>query len=129
MAVDRATKRPLYETLDALNALDLNDMAEIRHFVDTYLHEPGIEIIRANLTDWSPIPKYVFALKNTELISFALGLNRVWHDLYKRFDLSKLDNGCVSSHLPMQHEFVVPGGRFLEIYYWDSYWTMEGVYV
>lgn len=126
MAVDRATKRPLDETLRALDTLNLDNIEQIRQFVDEYLFEPGIEIVRANLSDWSPIPKYVFELKSQELISFALGLNRIWHDLFKRVDLSKLTNGRVSSHLPMRHGFVVPGGRFLEIYYWDSFWTMEG---
>ena len=126
MAVDRATKRPLEECLHALDELDLNNLTGIRQFVDEYLYEPGIEIVRANLSDWSPIPKYVFELKNQDVISFALGLNQIWHDLFKRVDLTKLTNGRVSSHLPMKHGFVVPGGRFLEIYYWDSFWTMEG---
>lgn len=126
MAVDRATKRPLAECLRALDALDLNDIEQIRRFADEYLYKPGEEIVRANLTDWSPIPKYIFELKNEQLVSFALGLNQIWHDLYKRVDLSKLTNGRVSSHLPMRHAFVVPGGRFLEIYYWDSFWTLEG---
>ncbi|KAM5318424.1 trehalase-like [Glossophaga mutica] len=26
-----------------------------------------------------------------------------------------------------QHPFTVPGGHFLEFYYWDSYWVMEGL--
>ncbi|XP_048965867.1 trehalase-like isoform X1 [Canis lupus baileyi] len=25
------------------------------------------------------------------------------------------------------HPFIVPGGRFTEFYYWDSYWVMEGL--
>lgn len=32
-----------------------------------------------------------------------------------------------SSALPLAHKFVVPGGRFREIYYWDSYFTMLGL--
>ena len=32
-----------------------------------------------------------------------------------------------SSLLPLPHEYVVPGGRFREIYYWDSYFTMLGL--
>ncbi|TWI05959.1 alpha,alpha-trehalase [Luteimonas cucumeris] len=31
------------------------------------------------------------------------------------------------SLLPLPHEYVVPGGRFREIYYWDSYFTMLGL--
>ena len=32
-----------------------------------------------------------------------------------------------SSLLPLPHEYVVPGGRFTELYYWDSYFTMLGL--
>ena len=32
-----------------------------------------------------------------------------------------------SSLLPLPHAYVVPGGRFREIYYWDSYFTMLGL--
>jgi alpha,alpha-trehalase len=32
-----------------------------------------------------------------------------------------------SSLLPLPHRSVVPGGRFREIYYWDSYFTMLGL--
>ena len=32
-----------------------------------------------------------------------------------------------SSRLPLPHRYVVPGGRFNEMYYWDSYFTMLGL--
>jgi alpha,alpha-trehalase len=32
-----------------------------------------------------------------------------------------------SSRLPLPHRYVVPGGRFVEMYYWDSYFTMLGL--
>jgi alpha,alpha-trehalase len=32
-----------------------------------------------------------------------------------------------SSLLPLPRPYVVPGGRFREIYYWDSYFTMLGL--
>lgn len=31
------------------------------------------------------------------------------------------------SLLPLPHPYVVPGGRFRELYYWDSYFTMLGL--
>jgi len=31
-----------------------------------------------------------------------------------------------STHLPLKQPYVVPGGRFAELYYWDSYFTMLG---
>jgi alpha,alpha-trehalase len=35
--------------------------------------------------------------------------------------------GVVSSLIPLPHPYVVPGGRFREVYYWDSYFTMLGL--
>ncbi|MBV9110069.1 MAG: alpha,alpha-trehalase, partial [Gemmatimonadetes bacterium] len=32
-----------------------------------------------------------------------------------------------SSLIPLPHAYVVPGGRFREVYYWDSYFTMLGL--
>ncbi|WP_447641559.1 MULTISPECIES: alpha,alpha-trehalase TreA [Chitinophagaceae] len=32
-----------------------------------------------------------------------------------------------SSLIPLPHEYIVPGGRFQEVYYWDSYFTMLGL--
>jgi len=35
--------------------------------------------------------------------------------------------GPYSSLLPLPRPYVVPGGRFNEVYYWDSYFTMLGL--
>jgi alpha,alpha-trehalase len=32
-----------------------------------------------------------------------------------------------SSLLPLPYPYIVPGGRFREVYYWDSYFTMLGL--
>ncbi|MEM9647986.1 MAG: trehalase family glycosidase [Bacteroidota bacterium] len=34
-----------------------------------------------------------------------------------------------SSRIGLPYKYVVPGGRFQEIYYWDSYFTLEGLLV
>lgn len=35
--------------------------------------------------------------------------------------------GTRGSLLPLPHPYVVPGGRFAEMYYWDSYFTLLGL--
>ncbi|RNA16786.1 Neutral trehalase [Brachionus plicatilis] len=127
--VDRATKKPLHEVLAALDALDEFNLEDVQNFVDLFLHPPGVEIKAAKLTDWSDQPDILHRLQNKELKEFFGALNRQWLDLYKAFDAEMLGPGSVSSHLPMLHPFIVPGGRFLEIYYWDTYWTVEGLLV
>jgi alpha,alpha-trehalase len=48
---------------------------------------------------------------------------RLWHVLHRKADTA----AAGSSLLPLPHEYIVPGGRFREVYYWDSYFTMLGL--
>jgi alpha,alpha-trehalase len=41
--------------------------------------------------------------------------------------LTRIPGDSGGSLLPLPHRYVVPGGRFREIYYWDSYFTMLGL--
>jgi alpha,alpha-trehalase len=54
-------------------------------------------------------------------------LNALWDTLLRQ----PAPEGQVSrsSLLPLPHPYVVPGGRFREVYYWDSYFTMLGLQV
>ena len=50
-------------------------------------------------------------------------IDTLWQVLYRRHDtVSKY-----SSLIPLPNDFIVPGGRFRETYYWDSYFTMLGL--
>lgn len=39
-------------------------------------------------------------------------------------------NNCKNAGtlIPLKYDYIVPGGRFREIYYWDSYFTMLGLF-
>ncbi len=50
-------------------------------------------------------------------------INNLWNVLKREKD--KTITG--SSLLPLPNSYIVPGGRFHEIYYWDSYFTMLGL--
>ena len=56
-------------------------------------------------------------------ISTAEHINRLWDRLTRQAD--PIVEG--SSRVPLPHPYVVPGGRFREIFYWDSYFTMLGL--
>lgn len=49
------------------------------------------------------------------------------HDLWNV--LTRKPDQSGGSLIPLPHPYVVPGGRFREIYYWDSYFTMLGLNV
>ncbi len=59
----------------------------------------------------------------TENLSLNNHLTELWNTLTRKKDsLRKW-----SSLLPLPDSYIVPGGRFREIYYWDSYFTMQGL--
>lgn len=50
-------------------------------------------------------------------------INNLWKVLERQPD----KNVKGSSLLPLLYPYIVPGGRFREVYYWDSYFTMLGL--
>ena len=56
-------------------------------------------------------------------IPVARQIEQLWDVLTRAAD-SKQQN---SSLIPLPRPYVVPGGRFREVYYWDSYFTMLGL--
>jgi alpha,alpha-trehalase len=50
-------------------------------------------------------------------------IDQLWDALTRHSDTAP----PFSSLLPLPRPYVVPGGRFREIYYWDSYFTMLGL--
>lgn len=50
-------------------------------------------------------------------------IRALWPDLTRPRDTAD----ALSSLIPLPNSYVVPGGRFREVYYWDSYFTMLGL--
>ena len=65
-------------------------------------------------------PPFNYVMKEPEA---ANHIKNLWGNLKR--DADKTVEG--SSLLPLPNAYIVPGGRFREIYYWDSYFTMLGL--
>ncbi len=65
-------------------------------------------------------PPIEFQTKEKDLVSH---INSLWTVLRRKTD--SFASG--SSLLALPYDYIVPGGRFREIYYWDSYFTMLGL--
>ena len=50
---------------------------------------------------------------------------KILWDILKRDALSDVNKN--STLIPIPKPYIIPGGRFREIYYWDSYFTMHGL--
>lgn len=63
------------------------------------------------------------AVKGIETLPDMQGyIEHMWQVLARQPDQSRQD-----SLIPLPYDYIVPGGRFREIYYWDSYFTALGL--
>ncbi len=73
---------------------------------------------------------HIFAyFKDENYKEFAKDLHGIWKDLGRKIKAEVGDNQEKFSLRYLEKPFVVPGGRFREMYYWDSYWTIQGLLV
>ncbi len=80
-------------------------------------------------TDWTESPAFLQNLKDFKMLQFAKNIHSKWKSLTRRFDRRKICKECQASSFELPYPFIVPGGRFREFYYWDSFWILEGLYV
>jgi len=80
------------------------------------------EFVHENFRDtWVPSPLEA----SDTTMSMYRHIDNLWSDLSRPADKPEQ----FSSRIPLPYPYIVPGGRFREIYYWDSYFTLEGLLV
>ncbi|CAG8435969.1 8613_t:CDS:10 [Ambispora gerdemannii] len=129
--VDMPTKKPIHEILQAFSELPSpHTQTSLRDFIDTYFSSPDLSLISTTFPNFNPSPIFLEKIQDNTLRAFASIINNYWPDLSRRVVKdSSLCKGCASSMIPVKHTFIVPGGRFREFYYWDSYFILEGLLV
>ncbi len=70
--------------------------------------------------DLPKIPQLNYITREKDVV---MHIKNLWNVLRRESDSAQ--NG--SSLLPLPYAYIVPGGRFREVYYWDSYFTMLGL--
>ncbi|XP_023319723.1 trehalase [Eurytemora carolleeae] len=100
---------------------------QIKNFVSEYF-ECGVKLDEVEPEDWKTDLPFTSAL-NLDIAEFCLEINRRWKMLGRRTGEDVNKNPELFSLLPLPYTAVVPGGRFREIYYWDTYWILRGLLV
>ncbi len=82
------------------------------------------EALRAFVAENFTLPEQVAAPQPpAERLAIAQHIDSLWDQLTRAGTTAPR----YSSLLPLPEPYVVPGGRFRELYYWDSYFTMLGL--
>ncbi|ODN06626.1 Trehalase [Orchesella cincta] len=134
--VDRPLKANATEVLEKFDELgivgdNLNDTARqtIAEFVDEYFDRNGTEFEAWEPTDWVENPSFLEGINSTDLRQWASDLHKFWKELGRKIRDDVKTNQHRQSMYYVSHPVIVPGGRFKEFYYWDSYWIQRGLLV
>ncbi|XP_056648764.1 trehalase-like [Diorhabda sublineata] len=108
------------------------------HHDDTPTSEDVAKFVKDNfiegkeLVDWIPPdfvknPSFLENIEDLKVRAFAQSLVSIWPDLARKVDESVNKNQDKHSLIYLPNGFMIPGGRFKEIYYWDTYWIIKGL--
>ena len=91
--------------------------SSVENFVDSDFRGEGLELEALELPNFNPQPAFLGSVQNTLLRAFTQTVHGYWAQLIRGTNDSALCAGgstCESSLIPLNHTFVVPGGRFRE---------------
>ena len=108
-------------------ASDPNYTASLKYFVDQTFGPPGGWLDAWRPPDHHSDPNLLNRIPAGPLRDWARALNDMWPQLGRRMSAEALAHPERTTLLPCVHGFVVPGGRFREAYYWDTYWVVLGL--
>ena len=98
-------------------------------FINDHFDTVGSDLIEYIPTDWKEEPTFITNIKYNNYKNWALDLNKLWLQLGRQVSIDVLNNPQRHSFLPREYPMIVPGGRFRESYYWDSFWILRGLLV
>lgn len=129
--VDKPTNSSPQSVLTAFASVNSTNTTEgaVLGFVDSNFRGEGLELEAQSLPSFNASPPFLNNVADPLLRAFSQVVHGYWTQLIRGTNTSTLCDGktCESSLIPLNHTFVVPGGRFREQYYWDSFWIIEGL--
>ncbi|KAH9987249.1 glycoside hydrolase family 37 protein [Russula vinacea] len=129
--VDKPTVSDQQSVLAAFAPINSTNATEgsVLEFVDNNFRGEGFELEAEALSNFDADPPFLNNVKDPLPRAFAQVVHSYWTQLIRGTNSSTLCDGkkCESTFIPLNHTFVIPGGRFREQYYWDSFWITQGL--
>lgn len=123
---------PLYEAVQVsgvfedskffVDAIPLLPVTELLKLYQLQKNEPGFDL-KAFVSAHFKLPVETSSAYSSAQKSLDKHLQDLWEELQRQ--PSKQEGSLI----PLPYRYIVPGGRFREIYYWDTYFTMLGLQV
>lgn len=88
--------------------------------------DAGSDVVLHDPVDFVPNPKgFLLKVKNLEIRKWALEVHALWKNLSRKVSDEVKKHPEWHTLLPLSEPVIIPGSRFREVYYWDSYWVIR----
>lgn len=114
-----------FQGLPNANTMSADDF---NGFLKKYFSEVGSDLVNNDPPDFSAEPEgFLPGVVNQEVRKWALEVHSLWKVLSRKVAKSVADRPDEHTLLPLPGGVIIPGSRFREVYYWDSYWIIRGL--
>lgn len=118
------TDRLFADSKDFLDCTPKRPMKEILSDYQAFTGKQEYNLMEQFIQD-----NFILATSETPVFADSSDINihisKLWRALRRQADSQPYSGGTL---IPLDYDYIVPGGRFREIYYWDSYFTMLGLF-
>ncbi|KAL0331721.1 UNVERIFIED_CONTAM: Trehalase [Sesamum angustifolium] len=131
--VDMSLKKNLSTTVEAFDKLPRTangsiSVEELNGFLEKYLGGAAEDLVYVDPPDFVAEPEdFLPKVKSPEVRAWALEVHSLWKNLSRKVSGQVLEKPDFYTLLPLENPVIIPGSRFREVYYWDSYWVIRGL--
>ncbi|XP_030500131.2 probable trehalase isoform X1 [Cannabis sativa] len=125
--VDLSLKTDLKAAEAGLNRV-VETGSGLREYIEEYFEGAGEDLVYCEAEDYVAEPEgFLAKVKNEEVRKWALEIHSLWRNLSRKVSGEVWRRPERHTLLPLPELVMVPGSRFREVYYWDSYWVIRGL--
>eukprot|EP01123_Difflugia_compressa_P011080 TRINITY_DN4290_c0_g1_i1.p1 TRINITY_DN4290_c0_g1~~TRINITY_DN4290_c0_g1_i1.p1 ORF type:complete len:594 (-),score=87.12 TRINITY_DN4290_c0_g1_i1:61-1842(-) len=125
--VDMPLKHDPETVIEAFNNISIKNYSSLVQFLSENFLPAGSELTSWVPSDFVAFPPFISKIQDANYRAFAQILNKMWTSLGKQLIPDVAINPQRYSMISQKRPFIVPGERFNEFYYWDSYWIIKGL--
>ncbi|XP_056174090.1 probable trehalase [Syzygium oleosum] len=101
---------------------------DLERFIASHLGAAGSDLVYAQPADFVPEPEgFLPRVRNPAVRAWALEVHALWTNLSRRVDDAVRERPDRHTLVPLPGPLIIPGSRFREVNYWDSYWIVRGL--
>ncbi|KAI4376129.1 hypothetical protein MLD38_013920 [Melastoma candidum] len=101
---------------------------KLEGFLGKYFEAAGDDLVEYVPPDYFDVPEgFLPKVVDGVVREWALEVHSLWKKLSRRVSGSVAARPDLHTLISLPEPVIIPGSRFREVYYWDSYWVIRGL--